>query len=296
MAKDRNNAVVAYLADDATYRAWWDAIRAQMTAVGLVQTADTGQLTPASHTRPAAGSYSGYEVWRFADTLQATSPIYLRIRPGTSPSAQDRPRIELTVGTSTNGAGTITGQAGTATTVVPNSSKTAGATLPSLMSHGEGYWHFVTNLDVSSASFGVGFVVERAINTGDPTANGIMTMALSPSLSGSQKQVIPPSGTVPGQVSWNSHPWPDVTTNGQNSSAGAGFAMLPYMYSAEARGHFTYLLHYNRTDLTADLVELDGVSNPKVDIWGENWSYMAIGDGLTALTQGTGNSIAIRWE
>ena len=81
MAYNRNNAVKAYLSNDSDYRAWWDAIRAQFTAIGLVQTSDTGQLNPASHTRPTTNSFSGYEVWRWADTLQASLPIYMRIRP-----------------------------------------------------------------------------------------------------------------------------------------------------------------------------------------------------------------------
>ena len=50
--------------------------------LALVQTSDTRAAKPGVPYRPTTNSFSGYEVWRWADTLQASLAIYMRIRPG----------------------------------------------------------------------------------------------------------------------------------------------------------------------------------------------------------------------
>lgn len=301
MAYNRNNAVKAYLSNDSDYRAWWDAIRAQLPAVGLVQTADTGQLNPASHTRPSTNSYSGYEIWRWADTLQATLPVFMKIEPGVG-SAQDRPAIRLTVCTSTNGAGTPTGQVSTAVIGVAGASKGSGDTLPSFVSHGEGYFHFLTNVDVNSSWFGWGFIVERPFSNGAPTAEAILSLSVGGN-NGGRKQVLPPTGTVPTQQTgvYGSGMFPALNgTQGHRTSDGTNFAMMVGTYPAAAGQRFTCVAIYNCAgDLAGDLVDLDGSSNPKVTMWGQQWKYLAVGDALSAaggLTQTGGDSLAIRAE
>ena len=300
MAYNRDNAVKAYLSNDSDYRAWWDAIRAQLTAVGLVQTSDTGQLNPASHTRPSTNSYSGYEIWRFADSLQATLPIFMKIEPGVGATA-DRPAIRMTVGTSTNGAGTINGQAGTAVIGVRTNSKTAGDTLPSFMSHGEGYFHFFTNVDVNSANYAFGFIIERPFSNGAPTAEGILHYTYLGS--SNTRQVIPPSGTVPTQVAGSASAavamWPQMNGAGQITSDGTNFATALGTYMAGNGQRFTCAAVYNRSgDLSADLVMLDGSANPKVTMWGQSWAYLAIGDAIngSAVNGVGGDSLLIRAE
>lgn len=301
MAYNRNNSVKAYLSNDSDYRAWWDAIRAQFTAVGLVQTSDTGQLNPASHARPSTNSYSGYEVWRFADSLQGTLPIILKVEPGIG-SVADRPAIRLTVCTSTNGAGTPSGQIGTAVVAITAASKGSGDTLVSVASHGEGYLHFLTNIDVNSASYAFGFVVERPFSNGAPTAEGILVLTVA-GTNGGRKQVIPPSGSVPTALSGVSAAglFPALNgTLGHNTSDGTNFAVMLGTYPAAAGQRFTCAAVYNRAgDLTGDLVDLDGSSNPKVTMWGQQWKYLAIGDALNGaggLTAQNGDSLAIRAE
>lgn len=301
MAYNRDNAVKAYLSNDSDYRAWWDAIRAQFTAIGLVQTSDTGQLTPGSHARPGTNSYSGYEVWRFADSLQGTLPVILKVEPGIG-SAADRPAIRLTVCTSTNGAGSPSGQIGTAVVAFTSASKGSGDTLVSVASHGEGYLHFLTNIDVNSTSYAFGFVVERPFSNGAPTAEGILVLTVA-GTNGGRKQVIPPSGSVPTQRSsvGSAGMFPSLNyTQGHSTSDGTNFAVMLGTYPAAAGQRFTCAAVYNRAgDLTGDLVDLDGSSNPKVTMWGQQWKYLAIGDALSAaggLTAESGDSLAIRAE
>lgn len=96
-------------ATDAQFRAWGSGIAAQLAAMGLVQTGDTGQINWTTVTVGAVVNTAlGYEIWRFADSLQATAPIYIKIEYGQgSPVAN--PSLWFTFGTGSNGAGTLTG-------------------------------------------------------------------------------------------------------------------------------------------------------------------------------------------
>lgn len=94
---------------DANFRSWGSYIAASMGAVGLVQTADTGQINWVTVLTPAGiNTYQGYEIWRFADTLQATAPVYIKIQYGEGASA-DGPGVRIQFGSGSNGTGTLTG-------------------------------------------------------------------------------------------------------------------------------------------------------------------------------------------
>lgn len=92
---------------DATFRAWGLEFNTNLALVGLVQTADTGQINWTTVTRPGVNTAAGYEIWRFSD-----SSLYLKIEYGTG-SATTVPQMWVTVGTGSNGSGTITGQTST---------------------------------------------------------------------------------------------------------------------------------------------------------------------------------------
>jgi hypothetical protein len=104
---------------DAGFRAWGSEMSAKLAAIGLVQTSDTGQINWATVTRSAANVAAGYEIWRFNDSLQSTSPIFIKLEYGTN-GAADRPNVWITVATGSNGAGTLTGQSSTRTACVAN--------------------------------------------------------------------------------------------------------------------------------------------------------------------------------
>src|SRR6266436_1190027 len=113
---------------DANFRAWINEINNALIAFGWVATADTGQINFSTVTRPTAASvYQGYAMYKMGDSLQSTTPVFLRIDFGTSASA-DVPGIKFQVGVGgTDGAGNITGiimaQVTTGTTgITPNAS------------------------------------------------------------------------------------------------------------------------------------------------------------------------------
>lgn len=112
---------------DANFRIWGKEISDQLQAMsGLVKTSDTGQINWTTVTRPGSSTDAGYEIYYLNDSLHGTAPIYFRIDYGTN-SATTAPRVKLTVGTSTNGAGTIGGIATAARTWNGNNVSTSSA-------------------------------------------------------------------------------------------------------------------------------------------------------------------------
>lgn len=93
---------------DANFRAWGDDLSTKWQALGLVKTADTGQIDWTTVTRPAAGVAAGYEIFYLNDSLHATAPIYMKIAYGTAITGTTTPGTWIQIGTGSNGTGTLT--------------------------------------------------------------------------------------------------------------------------------------------------------------------------------------------
>lgn len=93
---------------DTTFRAWGKAVSDALEAVGFIKTADTGQINWATVTAPLASAYSGYEIRRMDDALQATVPVFAKIWYGAA-TGQASPRMVIYVGRASDGAGNLTG-------------------------------------------------------------------------------------------------------------------------------------------------------------------------------------------
>jgi hypothetical protein len=93
-----------------TFQAWVTEVIVQLLANGVTQTSDTGQMAnPCVTAVPGTTATSaGYYVFEFNDTLQGTAPIVFRLDFGTG-SATTTPAMWITVGTGSNGSGTING-------------------------------------------------------------------------------------------------------------------------------------------------------------------------------------------
>lgn len=107
MAK-RTISEIFSIADTTAWRARVSEISNALTAVGFPKTADTGQIDPATTTLPGAGASGGYEVRYLNDALHTTAPVFLRIDYFRN-SGGGLLSTRVTMGTGTNGAGTITG-------------------------------------------------------------------------------------------------------------------------------------------------------------------------------------------
>ena len=88
----------------ANFKSWGQAM-STFIASQWTQTSDTGQINWTTVSLPAAGSTGGFEIYRPNDAL---TPIYLRIDYGRATSSSAA-WFEVTIGTGTNGAGTLTG-------------------------------------------------------------------------------------------------------------------------------------------------------------------------------------------
>lgn len=102
-----NQALVRDNSTLANFKAWASAISAFFATAGWVQTSDTGQVNWSTIASvPGSGVYV-YEIWKPGDALQT---FYVRIEYGTGgASSNTNPRLRVSIGTSTNGAGTLTG-------------------------------------------------------------------------------------------------------------------------------------------------------------------------------------------
>ena len=93
--------------NSAAFQAWASSWHTAILSIGLVQTADTGQINFGTVILPGASqTKAGYAIYAFADSLQGTYPCFIRVDFGTS-SSVSYPSLWFQVGTSTNGAGTL---------------------------------------------------------------------------------------------------------------------------------------------------------------------------------------------
>lgn len=99
---------------DADFRSWGGAVSTAIGTAGWTQTADTGQVNWATVTAPGAvqNTVAGYEIWRMNDALHTTYPVYMKLEYGSgsnTPSGQYgySPNLWVTLGTASNGTGTI---------------------------------------------------------------------------------------------------------------------------------------------------------------------------------------------
>lgn len=167
----------------AGFRLWVAEIITQLLAVGLTQTSDTGQINTSTVSLPSPGTIGGYTIWRFNDTLQATYPIFIKIEFGQT-STTGCPWMLVTVGSASNGSGTITQAAGgipVSTRVVCNDNQIPTSTASPYVSRfcydtvtgvlwfGTKYGHNATN-NIAS----VGLIVARTMNSsGVPTGDAV---------------------------------------------------------------------------------------------------------------------------
>jgi hypothetical protein len=102
----------AGIADDAAFRVLGLLISNALDTIGLIKTADTGQIDWATVTKPATYPLmAGYEIRQLpAGTLQTDNPVIVKISYGTGASATLF-GMTFQFGHTTNGAGAFTGTA-----------------------------------------------------------------------------------------------------------------------------------------------------------------------------------------
>lgn len=140
---------------DAQYRLWaaelFNALTSGAFSLGGIaysafqQTADTGQMTSAALAtlaRPAVNTANGYVIMKFTDTQAPNCQVYVKIEIGTG-SAATTPSVWFTIGTQTDGAGTIGGTALLARTQYMAVPGNTGATRATYATCGDGFFALV---------------------------------------------------------------------------------------------------------------------------------------------------------
>jgi hypothetical protein len=192
MATSFTNTPIAHT-NDAEFRAWGSEVSGQLSSVGttsscLTQTADTGQINWVTVNRPGTNTAAGYEIWQLTDSLGVSAPIYLKIEYGTASTNQ--PGMWITVGTGTNGAGTLTGS--TSTRMAWHQGSTPGSTVlsyPNYVSNEEGHVGvFLKGGSASSSTRPMGFfAVERPCDPdGTMRSDGIVVYVWNNSTLGAE--------------------------------------------------------------------------------------------------------------
>jgi hypothetical protein len=164
---------------DAGFRTWGNELMTMLiTTLGLTQTADTGQLAfpMTATTRPAVSTAAGYYILRFNDTLQSTTPIYIKIELG-SGATQTIPVIWVTVGTGSNGSGTLSGAS---TRIYCGNNGTPSSTVTNYVSRAcynatQGVlWIDWKQGAPAANTCSLAFVIMRSVdNTGAPTSTAV---------------------------------------------------------------------------------------------------------------------------
>lgn len=110
MANTTTTSSVLDQTSDAAFRTWIAEIITTFTStLTLVQTSDTGQINTSTVTRPAINVAAGYSIFRFSDSLQSTSPVFIKLEYGSGASLTTQPQMWITLGQGSNGSGTLTG-------------------------------------------------------------------------------------------------------------------------------------------------------------------------------------------
>lgn len=204
----------AFFNTDADFRTWGSEISARLGSGGLVKTSDTGQINWTTVVKPASATMQGYEIWRFADALQSSVPVFIKVEYG-SGGATARPAIIISVGSATDGAGTFIGAKTTAQACSSGSSKSAGATLPVYMSIATDRMMILGEYDGSDLNFPWMFLVERPKDSsGNNTSDGVVHVTQG---SLATWQALPAFGAVATESSLNAYPPVHYTSMGTDS-------------------------------------------------------------------------------
>lgn len=277
----------AYLNTAAKMSAYIQEVTTRLAALGLVQTADTGQVDPATvAATTGAEQIKGYQVWRFSDAHQATMPVFIKIWYGSGVSYPQAPGLWIQVGTGTDGVGNLTGQVGAFIRVGTQNYVDVAAKC--IFSGEAGRISFV--LFFSAASCGIAVNVERSRDaSGNLTDEGVIVQTFGAYDKGFS-QFIPKTGTIRAAAS----SLPAALPGGATTMAGGADVILaplwPWGFDGQKQPGTGFLVYFG-PDLTND--------NPvPVSIYGANHTYYPINQGgLTGVVSGFATStLAMRYE
>lgn len=277
---------------DAEFRADTLAIHNAIKAAGgLVQTADTGQTDFTANTRAAGG----YTVYRFDDAHQASYPLFLRI--DWTATATSRPGLTFTLGTGSNGSGTITGVTRAAYAISGGTDGTAAGLCDNYVSVGDGFLYIVIGIIAATSPNSVSCMLMIERSTGEDgtvhpeegttvfaTGANAKSYSVHPAGSGA---LGPSTGSPIGSAIMSAF-WDDV------AGADVGMMPAPYMIKGKVRFHRMAFLRGGRVSygVAFDATHL-GATRKMISIEG-NYYNNSDANGWTVGSP-AGPAIALPW-
>lgn len=270
--------MTANFASDANFQTFNSAIDTAILAMGWVHSSDTGQMNPASANRAGISTYAGYIIYKPADALQATSPFFLKIQFGQAATATMY-QLSLQVGTSTNGAGTLTGNISTAIAVIPTA--TAG---PANCYFSGSTNRLMIALFPQTANAQCIFVFERDKDaSGADTANGMNIVGYS--MSNAFFQQFVPLQSIGPVSAYESKACTMISSQASQASGGVtGVGVIRPVYGS-LRNPIISMLIVARADWTTEVTN-------SVTIYGASNTYLALTTSGILASAGVANNTA----
>lgn len=298
MATD-TRVINSSIASDVDFRACVAGLRAMLAAAGLVQTADTGQLDPATVVRPTSGGSvaAGYEIYRFADALQATLPVYIKVEYGTGFAANNF-GWWFTVGTGTNGAGVLTGQVSGRRQQYPLVVGANNWYCSGSQGADGGRFAMIANYIAANGNGSSFLCIERTRDAnGNPTADGIIFFGLQNAGSTALAflQHVPAAGLVPAGV--NSTSGVQYPTLGGGPSYASGKSIIGLNVGLLPTIALLGKVLFG-TPLYFAPADIGDLSTIVVNQFGAAHTFMCFGSGMnySNVMSNIITGIAIRWE
>jgi hypothetical protein len=265
---------------DANFRLWGKGFSDALLACGLTKASDTGQIDWTTVTRPLTNVSQGYEIWRFSDALQASAPVFIKIEYGGAATAAN-PNIWFTVGTGTNGSGTLTGQVGTRSSMGTANNETAVGNI--YVSCASNRMSFIFWPEFSNKSFMAS--VERVRDSAGAETTDIYVVNAQNN-NALQQQVIPTTGAIVARADC-AVPKP----SGSTMIYGALVGTLPFFPQKGALlPPSVCLVGYMSADLTT-------VVAVTVTIFGVSRTYLPVGGTpIMTVTANGSTTFMMRWE
>lgn len=284
---------------DALFRAWSSGLSTALAACGLVNHtpnianvlgigASGGELTWANIVAPSSiRETKGFEIWCFDDDLQATLPIYIKIKYGSSSSNVLVPRLSIQVGISCDASGELAN----ATTEIDIGGTSTTTALNCYISSDGGRVN-VAMFTTTSNGYTIIFYVERLKdNDGNPTAEGVNLLCAGTyeSTTSFTQKYLPSSGSQ----RTTSSPMCAAPSSG-TGSYGDNIGLYP-IYP-----NLGYAANPDMGALVYFLTDIASAGSPiTVNIYGEDHIFITSG-GINATAEVNGNAadygLAVRYE
>lgn len=295
MANTYENYTVNDLTDtDAKFQAWVQAIEAAFLASGfLVVAADTGQINPATVTKPTVVStYAGFRIYKANDSLQATKPLYVKMEYGVSIGV-NRPICRVTIATATNGAGTLTGVISSASTLQGTGSDGSGAAF--VIGGGGSRCAFFQHYDSGNTNFQNFFAIGRFLNPADGGAGGDGYTAFFMQANAQSQTIGASLSYGDGAAAWSSSQIGVLVTDPSGSIHGGGDVNTVMLFQAmlyrNAGIWVMPLLVGKATELPWSGTA--AASKFSMLIWGQAHTFVPIQHGAVS---GANDRLAMLWE